>query len=415
MIKTDITQIEQALLGGLILNGIQFSKDSLDVYDFSTKKHGELYDHIFNFYTEEKEMLANDDENRFVLFAGYLMSKGVFDRYKDLLPLLNMNAAPGNILQYLVSQIKKTAASKKLKSLAQQIVKSEIDVETALKDIKQTIDEVEEAGKKNGLKKLSISEFINTMPPEIDRVFNGFPAGTVGVLASQAGLGKSMFILEVLTAVATGYDVSDGAINIGKVGKCSYISLEDPAQVLHRRIFHLGAFLHPELRQKLEENLSIYSNTEIFELVDVNGVINQKNVDELRRIAEGQRFVVVDTLRRCHSADENKAGHMSTLLQVFEVIAKETGCAFLLVHHTGKTEGNKSRGSSVLYDNIRYQINLEPVSKKDAGKIGVADHSRLVKLVNTKSNYAPIEREKLLIRIDHGVLRLFDAENTVDF
>ncbi|WP_457641423.1 AAA family ATPase [Persephonella sp.] len=414
MVKTEIAQIEQALLGGLIRSGVVISKDSLSVYDFSVQIHGELYDHIFNFYQEERELLENDDEDRFILFAGYLMSKGVFDKYKNLIPYLNMNAAPDNILPFLVQQIKKVSASNKLKRLAKQIVKSEIDIETAIKDIRLTIDEVEEAGKKEGLKRLHIGKFIQTKPPEIDRVFNGFPAGTVGVLASQAGLGKSMFILEVLTAVATGVDVSNGAINVGKVDKCSYISLEDAEPVLHYRIYNLMSFLHPNIRQRLEENLSIYSNTEIFELVDVNGVVNQNNVDELKRIAEGQRLVVVDTLRRVHSADENKAGHMSTLLQVFEVIAKETGCAFILVHHVGKTEGNKSRGSSVLYDNIRYQINLEPVNKKDAKNIGISDHTRVVRLLNTKSNYAPLERERLLIRVDHGVLRLFD-DSYVEF
>jgi len=178
---------------------------------------------------------------------------------------------------------------------------------------------------------------------------------------------------------------------------------------------NLMAFLHPEYRNKLLENLSIYTQREIFELVDAQGLINQRNMDELKKIAEGQKLVVVDTLRRVHSADENKAGQMSTLLQVFEVIAKETGAAFLLVHHTGKAQGSNSRGSSVLYDNVRYQINLEAMQEKEARALGIANYKRAVKLVNTKSNYGPLEQDKVLYRIDHGILRFYDAEMAADF
>ena len=235
------------------------------------------------------------------------------------------------------------------------------------------------------------------------------------MLASPGGLGKSMFVLEILTAVATGRDITDGAIKTSSIGPCTYLCLEDPQFIIHNRIRNLMAFLHPNFREKLKENLSIYVNKEIFELVDANGIINEKNFNELKKIAENQKLIVVDTLRRVHSADENKAGQMSALLQVFEVIAKETKTAFLLVHHTGKNTDSKSRGSSVLYDNIRYQINLEPVVKKEASNLGIANHTRAIRLINTKSNYAPLEPERLLYRIDHGVLRLWDAVNSADF
>ena len=415
MVRTDIKQIEQALLGGLLVYGISISKDTLSPYDFSERIHGELYELIFKFYQEEREVLETGSTDRFALFTGWLSSKGVLDKYKATLPLLNYNAAPDAILPNLAQQIKKASASNKLKYIYKQILNSEIDIEEALKEIKETIDEVETVNQANGLRKISVSELIYTQPPEIEKVFNGLPVGTVGMIAAPGGTGKSMLILEILTAVATGKDITEGAINVKKTGKCTYICLEDPEIVLHYRIHNLSAFLHPTLREELDRNLTIYTNRQIFEIVDANGIINQRNFDLLKRISEGQRLVVIDTLRRIHSADENKAGQMSALLQAFEVIAKETGTSFLLVHHTGKNTENKSRGSSVLYDNIRYQLNLEKVDKKEANNMGIADHTRAVRLVNTKSNYAPIEKEKILYRIDHGVLRLFDAVNSVDF
>jgi replicative DNA helicase len=415
MVKDEIIQIEQALLGGLLLNGTVISKDELSPFDFSSQIHGELYDLIFDFYREEKiAELEPEPSQRFILFSGWLSSKGL-DKYKSFAPQLALNAVPPSVIPHLASQVKKNSASKKLKEIAKKIVNSELQIEDALKAIKETVSSVEEATQKEGLKKLSISELLNTEPPKINFVVNGLPASTVGMFASPGGLGKSMFVLEILTAVATGKDITEGAIKVSEVGPCLYLCLEDPVKILHRRIRHLSAFLHPEYRRKLEENLSIYVNTDIFELVDANGIINQKNFDELKRIAEGQKLIVVDTLRRVHSADENKAGQMSALLQVFEVIAKEVGAAFLLVHHTGKNTESKSRGSSVLYDNIRYQINLEEIPEKEARNLGIANHKRAVKLVNTKSNYGPLEPDQILYRIDHGVLRLYDATISADF
>jgi len=250
--------------------------------------------------------------------------------------------------------------------LALQIAKSESDIEEVIPQIETTITEIKEKRHKMPLEEINLQSLMTTPPPEIDFVFNTLPSQSVGMLVSPGGLGKSMLTLEILTAVAVGKDITEGAISVKKTGKCAYLCLEDSNIVLHNRIWNLMAFLHPDERSLLIENLSIYGRKGIFELSDPQGNIIQKNLDALRKIAEGKRLVVIDTLRRAHSADENSSGQMTTLLQAFEVVAQETGCAILAIHHTAKTQGSKSRGTTALYDNIRFQINLERLSEKEA-------------------------------------------------
>ena len=259
-------------------------------------------------------------------------------------------------------------------------------------------------------------KLIQEEPEPIDFVFNGLPTSSVGMLAAPGGMGKSMFILEILLAVATGKDLSEVIRIGGRTGKCSYLCLEDPLQIVHFRIRNLSRYLSPENREILAERLSLYMQKGFFELLDNKGQINYRNLDNLKRISEGQRLVVVDTLRRIHSAEENASGDMSKLLQIFEIVARETGTAFLLVHHTAKDEASLSRGSGALFDNIRYQINLVRLKDSEAKSAGidVKNKRNFVKLINTKANYSRLDDEKILKRHDYGILKFYDTASVRD-
>lgn len=414
-----LKQTELAFLGSGIAYG--FEKDfGLTQDDFLEKDHYRLYKLILGFERKKREALLQaptSKEDREILFYNYIkgkVSSKELKKFENLILKSLVDAVVPSTAVQLAKLIKKESLKRKFKNLTQQ-VQNEENIEDAITQLKKLSEEIEKINTESKLKQLDIEKLITSEPPKINYVFNHLPEATVGMLASPGGLGKSMFVLEVLTAVATGMDITEGAVKVSTPSECAYICLEDPEYIVHRRIRNLISFIPAEKRQLLIENLSIFTNRQIFELVDSNGYINYSNMHQLEEIAKGKRLVVIDTLRRVHSANENAAGQMSTLLQVFEVIAKTTKCSFLLIHHTGKSSEAKSRGSSVLYDNIRYQLNLEPVSKKEAQNLGVAEPSRLVKLVNTKSNYGPIEKEQLLYRLEHGVLRLYDIETAVSF
>ncbi len=418
MAGVKILELEYALIGSIILNGWNIPKSILKKEDFTNPLNYELYNLLDEFYRENNLTDMENSPKKFDIFSSYLLNKGLLEKYRKTILLANLNGSlPASLQPFLADQIKKNSAAKQLKNLALQIAKSELDIEKVIPQIETVITEIKEKNQEIPLEEINLQSLMTTPPPEIDFVFNTLPAQSVGMLVSPGGLGKSMLTLEILTAVATGKDITEGAINVKKTGKCAYLCLEDSNIVLHNRIWNLMAFLHPDERKLLTENLSIYARKGIFELADPQGNIIQKNLDALKKIAEGRRLVVIDTLRRAHSADENSSGQMTTLLQAFEVVAQETGCAILAIHHTAKTQGSKSRGTTALYDNIRFQINLEKLSEKEAKREEIS-HKQLhkyVKLVHEKSNYGPIEAPKILKRIDHGVLKLRDAVDAVNF
>jgi len=101
---------------------------------------------------------------------------------------------------------------------------------------------------------------------------------------------------------------------------------------------------------------------------------------------------------------------MSLLLQVLEEIAAETSCSILFTHHISKsgTGQTASRGSSVLVDNIRYQILLEKMSEEEAIKFDVDANCRhkFIKINGSASkiNYGESEGDHWLRRVKEGIL-----------
>lgn len=59
-------------------------------------------------------------------------------------------------------------------------------------------------------------------------------------------------------------------------------------------------------------------------------------------------LVVIDTLARCFGGDENSSQDMNQFVTACDRIRSETGATVLLVHHSGRKDKNRARGSSVL-------------------------------------------------------------------
>ena len=59
-------------------------------------------------------------------------------------------------------------------------------------------------------------------------------------------------------------------------------------------------------------------------------------------------LIIVDTLARCFTGDENETADMAKFVQGVDMLRRELGATVLMVHHTGKDRGRGERGSSVL-------------------------------------------------------------------
>ena len=230
----------------------------------------------------------------------------------------------------------------------------------------------------------NLQDYVETKPPELDYVVLNILAGTVGAIVGPGGASKTYLAEEIAVSVATGYDVTGGALQIKHSGPVLYLQAEDPVAVNHQRFHTIGQYLSPADRLAMYENLS-FAEMYGLNVTFINEALRPTAiVDEIKELANGVRLVIFDTLRRFHLLDENDSGHMAAVIGVMENIARETGSTVLFVHHANKLAlvNDKAdmqqaiRGSSTITDNIRWQGNL--ISKENK-----------VRLITSKNNYGP--------------------------
>lgn len=258
------------------------------------------------------------------------------------------------------------------------------------------------------LPRLNIREAFAVQPPPLDFVLPGMISGTVGALVAQGGAGKSWIALELAIAVAGGPNLLE--IGIERHGRVLYLPAEDPRLAISHRLYSARDAVDGAAVEELAENL---------EIVPLMGhgvdLMADAWADAVERMADGARLVILDTLRRFHSADENSAGEMAKLLGVLEGICERTGASVLFLHHTAKGAAlngagdaqQASRGSSVLVDNVRGgQFNLSGMSEAEAKahRIDPADRKSFVRLVQAKANFGAPMGDKWFRRVDGGLL-----------
>ncbi len=205
---------------------------------------------------------------------------------------------------------------------------------------------------------INIMEAFQQEPPQLDFIWPGFLAGTVGALVAPGATGKSFWALEAAIAVScsvSGGDLLD--IRPQHTGRVVYFAAEDPEPVLIRRLHAIGRYLDEAAREAIAENLAI-------EPV-MGRRLNVMSDAHLRRVIDycaGARLIVLDTLSRIHTLDENSNSDMSHLISVLEHVAATTGAAVLYLHHVSKGSAREgqtdqqqaARGASALIDNARW-------------------------------------------------------------
>jgi len=235
----------------------------------------------------------------------------------------------------------------------------------------------------------------------------GMVAGTVGALISPGGAGKSMLAVQLAAQLAGGPDL----LGLGDLptGQVVYLPAEDPASAIQHRLHALGQHLDSGQREAVAAGLTIQP------LIGAGpDLLEPRWFSALQRIAEGKRLLVLDTLRRFHSAEENASGPMAQVIGRMEAIADGSGCSVVFLHHASKgaalmgagDQQQASRGSSVLVDNIRWQSYLSGMSAAEADDLGVDERQRgyFVRFGVSKTNYGPPFSARWYRRGDGGVL-----------
>lgn len=171
-------------------------------------------------------------------------------------------------------------------------------------------------------------DFTNPAPVVKWLLPNWVAKGDLVLLSALAGLGKSYWTMGLATVMAN---------NLGlflrlpvEGGKVLYFDEENPEDVVHRRLNQLGHKNYSNLRYIWANGLRMDTHPE-------------------RLIQEALLFqpklIVIDSLARIHSKDENSFSEMSTILNdTLKPLARDTGAGVIVIHHHDKS-GRGARGS----------------------------------------------------------------------
>lgn len=184
-------------------------------------------------------------------------------------------------------------------------------------------------------------EALNLMedPGPTDWLVDGILArGDVALVVGEPGVGKSWLSMDLATKVADGGGKWLGHSVLRAGGRVLYVDEENPRDVVRNRLMLLG------LDAKYAPNIRYLHQ---------QGIRLDRRPDQLldEAIAFQPDLIVLDSLTRLHTQEENNAGAMASLFNDgINPLARATNAAVLLLHHTNKSDSSSSflrtRGSS---------------------------------------------------------------------
>ncbi len=222
------------------------------------------------------------------------------------------------------------------------------------------------------------------VPPLEWIVPNIIPRGLLSAIVAQSGAGKTWLLLLLLRALASGEQW------LGK-----YRTTQRIVGMLDLEGDYTGLKARWLALEGGHGQLSDEAAGRIFFLSDIGG-LNVLNTDTAAKIeasirTHGIEVLMVDTLSRTHSLDENSADMRVVMIEL-ERIARDTGCTVILAHHAGKDSGRGGRGSSTIKDALQHELTLTA--------IGGEDEPRGAKIALTKAKSAPLIRHMTSLQIE---------------
>ena len=175
-------------------------------------------------------------------------------------------------------------------------------------------------------------------PPPVRWLVEDFICrGDIHLLIGEPGIGKSWLTMAMAVAIANGDDTFLGHA-IQEHGRVLYVDEENPEDLIYDRFRKLG------IDRSTARNIRYLNNAGI----RLDGSDADVLVEEALDFEPA--LVVLDSLTRFHTEDENHAGAMAALFHnAIKPLARETGAGVVLIHHANKTDSNssykRSRGS----------------------------------------------------------------------
>lgn len=243
------------------------------------------------------------------------------------------------------------------------------------------------------------------------------PAGKVGMLIGEGGVSKTMSFVSLAIAVATGTPWL-GAYDVELAGRVLLALGEEDAEEVQRRCYNAAR----AARVNAPPQGSIVAlplagvPCSMVEADERGNAIDAPFLTWLRSyvaaaVAAAAPFslILVDPLSRFAGADAEIDNAAATrFVQALEAIAATSGATVLVAHHTNKTSrgngasvtGASARGSSAIYDGVRWAVSLSAERVNSTDDAGLPDAlTEIVTLATVKSNYSR-KGEPVLLRRD---------------
>lgn len=224
-----------------------------------------------------------------------------------------------------------------------------------------------------------------TIPPRrwiIDRLLLG---GTVTVLTAPGGSGKTTFTIGLALSIATGRPIL--GMTVYEPGNVWVWNLEDDLDELERSIG--AARQHHSIEDaEIVGKLSVNSALDGSELCTAtegrDGMtllepVFDKISAEIK--AKGISVLIIDPFVSSHAVEENSNTKIDKIAKAWARVARATGCAIILVHHTskagaGEVSSASARGASALTSAARGVLVINKMSADAARAVGVPDSDR---------------------------------------
>ena len=257
---------------------------------------------------------------------------------------------------------------------------------------------------------LDLDRFLGTEPPPPEWIFSDLlRAGTVGALVSTGGAGKSRLLLHMMLSLATGTPF--GPFTPAGPQRVLYLSGEDPAEILHERIYAIArgmglvgegnlAAIHGRLLRENFRAVPMVGMDRVLIGRDKSGnPTTTQAYDWLSESLAGMGkvdLVVIDPLSRFSALEENDNNAATAFIACLEALAKNHGAAVLFSHHSSKAvvkdgdpSQDKGRGASALFDGARMMLALGSV---DGETLGLPDEGGqgFIVVHQVKGNYSKL-------------------------
>ena len=238
------------------------------------------------------------------------------------------------------------------------------------------------------------------------------PLGKAGQLIAEGGAGKTMAIIQLALAVATGTDWL-GTFSVASPGRVLLLLGEEDQEEVHRRIYAASREL--QVSPPSDNTIMTFPLCgQSCSMLERDESGNASETDFLRWMRDDYlratrdylglplRLIVLDPLSRFGGPDVEKDNAVGTrFIEVVESLSVESGATSLVNHHTnqvsrgpnGIISGASSRGVTSLHDGFRWQSAFAQLQGELKGTVS---------MTFTKSNYSLCGDELLLRRLDNG-------------